>query len=98
MLANAFFASTVVFLAAGFCLLEESRFLIPCRSLIFRDYAGYILAFALLCFANLLAGFFALGRRFFLKDTGRKLAHLEHQLRGRESISAELTRRIREEE
>jgi hypothetical protein len=49
-------------------------------------------------FRNLLAGFFALGRRFFLKDTGKKLAHLEKQLRGRESISDELTRRIREQE
>jgi len=98
MLASAFFASTVVFLAAGFYLLEECGFLIPYRSLLLHQYCKHILFFAALLFANLLAAFFALGRRFFLKDTGKKLAHLEKQLRSRESISEELTRRIREEE
>lgn len=98
MLANSFFAATVVFLAVGFYLLEECRFLIPYRNLLISQYAGHISIFAALLFVNLLAGSFALGRRFFLKDTGKKLAHLEHQLRSRESISQELTRRIREEE
>jgi len=49
-------------------------------------------------FLNLLAGFFLLTRRLLLKDTGQKLAHLEKQLRGRESISEELSRRIAEHE
>ena len=74
MLANALFATTVVFLALGFYLLDQCRFLIPYR--------------------DLLVGFFAPGRRFFLKDTGSKLAHLERQLRSRQSISEELSRRI----
>jgi hypothetical protein len=29
---------------------------------------------------NLTAAFFALGRRFFLKDTGSKLAHFDREL------------------
>lgn len=98
MLANAFFASTVVFLAIEFYLLAECKFLIPCRALLLHDHGMTILIFAALLFGNFLAGFFALGRRFFLKDTGKKLAHPEKQLRGRESISQELTTRIREEE
>ena len=91
------FASTVVFLAIGFYLLPECKFLIPYRSLLFHDHGMTILIFAMLLFGNLLAGFFALGPRFFLKDTGKKLAHIEKQLRGRESISEELTTKIREE-
>jgi hypothetical protein len=98
MLANSFFAASVVTLGIGFYLLEECRFLIPGRSLLVHEYGYAISLFALLVFLNLLAGFFALGRRFFLKDTGKKLAHLEKQLRGRESISAELSQRIRGEE
>jgi hypothetical protein len=98
MLANSFFAATVILLAAGFYLLDQCRFLIPYRKLIFGAYGGRIALFTGLLFANLLAGIFALSRRFFLKDTGRKLAHLEKQLRSPQSISAELTRKIRGEE
>jgi MFS-type transporter involved in bile tolerance (Atg22 family) len=98
MLANAFFGSTVVFLAVAFYLLAETKFLIPYRQLILNRHAKTIAFFAALLFCNLLAGIFALSRRFFLKDTGRKLAHLEKQLRSRASISEELTQRISEEE
>jgi hypothetical protein len=31
-------------------------------------------------FTNLFAAAFALNRRFFLKDTGRKLSHLDKQM------------------
>jgi hypothetical protein len=98
MLANAFFATTVIFLAIAFYLLQECAFLIPCRTLICTRYGGVVAVFSALLFTNLLAGIFALSRRFFLKDTGRKLAHLEHQLRSRQSISDELSRRIEEEQ
>jgi hypothetical protein len=33
-----------------------------------------------LCFFNMTAALFTLGRRFFLKDTGRKLAHFDREL------------------
>src|SRR5437773_11014668 len=80
MLANALFATTVVFIALGFYLLDQCRFLIPYRDLLIHRHGRTIGLFALVLFGNLLAGFFALGRRFFLKDTGSKLAHLEKQL------------------
>jgi hypothetical protein len=31
-------------------------------------------------FVNLTGGLFSFGRRFFLKDTGRKLAHFDREL------------------
>ena len=98
MFKNALFASVVVFIAGVFYLMQECRFLIPYRDVILERHWQEIAVFSGLLFANLLAGFFVLSRRLLLKDTGQKLAHLEKQLRGRESISEELSRRIAEEE
>lgn len=80
MIANALFAALVIVLALFFFLMSQFRFLIPYRSLLFHHYATPILLFAAVLFINLTAAFFALGRRFFLKDTGRKLAHFDREL------------------
>ena len=98
MFKNALFATVVVFIAAVFYLMEECRFLIPYRDVILDRHWREIALFSGALFVNLLAGFFLLSRRLLLKDTGQKLAHIEKQLRGRESISEELSRRIAERE
>ena len=98
MIANALFATTVLFLAIGFYVLQQCAFLTPYRDAILKHYGATVFKFAAALFFNLLAGVFSLSRRFFLKDTGRKLAHLERQLRSRQSISEELSERIRGEE
>ena len=98
MFKNALFATVVVFMAVVFYLMDELRFLIPYRDAILERHGGDIALFSVVLFLNLLAGFFVLTRRLLLKDTGQKLAHLEKQLRGRESISEELSRRIAEHE
>ena len=94
MFKNALFAMVVVFIAVVFYLMDELRFLIPYRDAILERHGREIALFSVVLFLNLLAGFFVLTRRLLLKDTGQKLAHLEKQLRGRESISEELSRRI----
>ena len=94
----AFSVATVIFLALTFYLLEELSALAHYRSLIFHRYGVEIGCFAALVFLNLLGAVYSLNRRFFLRDTGRKLSHLDRQLRSRESISHELSRRIAEEE
>ena len=98
MFKNALFATVVVFMAVVFYLMDELRFLIPYRDAILERHGGDIALFSVVLFLNLLAGFFVLARRLLLKDTGQKLAHLEKQLRGRKSISEELSRRIAEHE
>ena len=98
MFKNALFATVVVFIAVVFYLMDELRFLIPYRDAILERHGREIALFSVVLFLNLLAGFFVLTRRLLLKDTGQKLAHLEKQLRGRESISDELSRRIAEHE
>jgi hypothetical protein len=94
MVANAVFLTTIIFLALGIFLLQECRFLIPYRHVLFVRYGSALLAYAAALFLNLFAGVWWLCRTVFLKDTGRKLAHLEKQLRGRESILEELGRRL----
>ena len=94
MVANAIFVTTVIFLAIGIFLLQECQFLIPYRHVLFVKYGEALLIYAAVLFVNLFAGIWWICRTLFLKDTGRKLAHLEKQLRGRESILKELGRRL----
>jgi hypothetical protein len=96
MIANALVATTVILLAIGFFLMQECRFLIPYRALIFGKYGVAIALFASTLFVNLFAAIYVICRTLFLKDTGRKLAHLEKQLRTGASLSEELSRRLSE--
>jgi hypothetical protein len=96
MMANAFFAATVFMLALGFFLMGECRFLIPYRQLLWERYGETIAAFATALFVNLFAAAYLLCRQLFLKDTGRKLAHLEKQLQTGANLSEELSRRVNE--
>lgn len=96
MVTNVFFATTILFMAAGFFLLDECRFLIPYRSLLIERYGKTILLFAAALFINIYAGVYFGVRKFLLKETGRKLAHVEKQLRTGQTISEELTKRLKE--
>ncbi|HTM37798.1 MAG TPA: hypothetical protein VL156_13685 [Terriglobales bacterium] len=80
MIANAIFAATVVTLGALFFLAGKLRFLAPYRLLLLEHYLSPILIAITIFFLNLAALFFALGRLFFLKDTGSKLAHFDREL------------------
>lgn len=96
MITNIFFATTIIFIAIFFLLLEECNFLIPYRTLLLEKYLGQIASFAALLFFNLFALMYLIVRKLLLKETGRKLAHVEKQIRTGESISEELSRRLRE--
>lgn len=98
MATNAFWITTLVMLALAIRLLQECTFLSPYRSLIVHQYGGAIAIYAGALFVNLFAAVYGASRTFFLKDTGRKLAHLEKQLRTGSSISDELSRRLQEED
>jgi hypothetical protein len=94
MMASAVFVTTLLFLALGIFLLQECRFLIPYRHVLFVKYGAQLATFAAALFVNLLAAVYMICRSVFLKDTGRKLAHLEKQLRTDDSLSRELSRRL----
>lgn len=80
MIANAIFAASGLSLALLFFLANELRFLIPYRELLLHRYGLAICLSLAILFLNLTALLFTFGRRFFLKDTGRKLAHFDREL------------------
>jgi hypothetical protein len=80
MIANALFAASACVLALLLFLAGRLRFLIPYRYLILHHYGPVIGLYLGVLFLNLTALVFTLGRRFFLKDTGRKLAHFDREL------------------
>ncbi len=96
MIANALLAATVIMLALLFYLMNECRFLIPYRAVLVRDYGPTLLMWAALLFVNLFALTYTLCRVIGLKDTGRKLAHLEKQLRAGGPIARDLAERLDE--
>jgi hypothetical protein len=80
MIANALFLTIALLLALGFWLMGELKFLVPYKSVLLHAYGKTILIYLAVLFVNLFAAMLALIRKFFLKDTGRKLFHLDRQL------------------
>jgi hypothetical protein len=98
MLANSLFATSILFLAFLMFLLGECSFLAPYRVLLVDKYGTTIAAFLAALFLNVFAVVYLGTRKLLLKDTGRKLAHVEKQIRTGRSISEELTQRLRDQE
>jgi hypothetical protein len=98
MLANAVFVATLIFLALGFWLTHELRFLVPWRDLILHSYFQSIALYCALLFANLLGLAIWIERKFFLRDTGRKLRHLDQEIHsGHSELSEEITAQFGQE-
>lgn len=96
MARQAFFATTVILLALALYLLQECQFLIPYRKILVAWYGAVIAGFSALLFVNLFAAIYLGMRKLLLKDTGRKLAHLEKEVRAGSYISEELSQRLSE--
>jgi len=79
MVANALLLSLALLLAVIFYLMDELNFLIPHRMFLFHEYGWALAVFFGVLFLNVFAGAFVLIRKSFLKDTGRKLSHIDKQ-------------------
>ena len=98
MLANAVFVATFIFLALGFWLMHELHFLVSWRSFIVHNYLQSIAHYCALLFANILGLTIWIERKFFLRDTGRKLKHLDQEIHsGHSELSEEITAQFGEE-
>ncbi len=98
MLSNAVFIATLIFIALVVWLSGELRFLAPWRSLIVDRYSWNIAAYCLLLFTNLLGVTIWIERKFFLRDTGRKLKHLDQEIHsGQSELSEEITAQFGDE-
>lgn len=91
MVANALLLSLALLVAIAFYLMGELKFLAPYRVFLFREYGWALALFFGGLFLNFFAGAFVLIRKFFLKDTGRKLSHIDKQFHvGRADLPVQL--------
>jgi hypothetical protein len=98
MIANSAFLAAMVLMLLAFFVAGQLNFLAPYKHLILREHLGLIVGALLVVFVNLFAGFYIAARSLFLKDTGRKLAHVERQLRTGDTIVRDLSERLAQEE
>jgi hypothetical protein len=90
MIANtAFLAALTLFLLVAW-LAGELSFLAPYKTALFRLHGWFLVEAALLVFLNLCALYYGLARWFFLRDTGRKLRHVDRQLIASEGVHEDL--------
>ena len=94
MIANSAFLAALLLMLAVFWIGGETTFLAPYKRLLFTQYGVTIGLFLLVHFVNLFAACYGLARMLFLKDTGRKLRHLDRQLATRDTVLSELTDRL----
>lgn len=80
MIANSLLLTIAIVLDLAFWLMGELKFFIPYKLVLLPAYGRVIAGFLGVLFLNLFAAIYAFNRRFFLKDTGRKLSHLDKQL------------------
>jgi hypothetical protein len=85
MIANALLLTIAVLLAYGFWLLDQLKFMAAYKSVLFHAYGTILLLSLAVLFLNVFGAFLILQRTFFLKDTGRKLSHLDKQFQIRQS-------------
>ncbi len=86
MTGSAVLVTFTAFVTLAVVLLDRLKFLIPYKTPLFHTYGNDIGLFALLLFLNVFALTFAVLRRFFLKNTGQKLVHLDKQVKTGHSI------------
>jgi hypothetical protein len=90
MIANtAFLAALTLFLLIAW-LAGELSFLAPYRTALFTLHGRLIAELALLVFLNLCALYYAVARWLFLRDTGRKLTHVDRQLMASAGVAEDL--------
>jgi hypothetical protein len=84
MIANALLATIAVLLAYGFWLMDELKFMAPYKAVVFHEYGSTLLIAAGVLFSNVFGAALLVQRKFLLKNTGRKLSHLDRQFQFRQ--------------
>jgi len=79
MIANALIVTVAILLAYAFWLIDQLKFMARYKAVLYHAYGPTILIFFVALFVNLFGAVLSINRRFFLKNTGRKLSHLDKQ-------------------
>jgi hypothetical protein len=98
MLANCAVIAAVLLFLAVMLMAEQLAFLRDSARVVLAHYAWTLAGILLVVYVNLFALIFAIARRLLLKDTGRKLAHVERQLRTSHTIVRDLSERLSRED
>lgn len=98
MIANCAFLAGLVLLLAAFWLMGQLEFLVPYKRTILAHYLWVLVGAAVILFVNLFAAFYLIARTLFLKDTGRKLAHVDKLLKTPDTVVRDLSERLSREE
>jgi hypothetical protein len=84
MIANALLVTIAALLAYGFWLMGQLKFMAAYQEVLLHEYATPLLISAAVLFLNVFGAAMLIQRKFFLKDTGRKLSHLDRQFQFRQ--------------
>ena len=79
MIANALLLTIALLLAYAFWLMDQLKFMAPYKDVLIHTYGSLVLVSGVVLFLNVFGGVLLVQRKFFLKDTGRKLSHLDQQ-------------------
>jgi hypothetical protein len=91
---SAFLAGLVVFLLVAW-VAGELSYLAPYKRALFHAHGWPLAAVALVLFFNLFGLCYAAARGLFLRETGRKLQHVDRQLGTDDTVLEDLRRRLR---
>jgi hypothetical protein len=79
MIANALLITVAFLLAYGFWLMGELKFMAAYKAVLFHACGPWICGASAILFFNVFGAVLLLQRKFLLKNTGRKLSHLDRQ-------------------
>jgi len=92
------FFTAIVFLIAGlFLAMNEFTYLIRYKALLWA-HVDAISSYVGVLFCNVWALAFLIERSLTLRDTGRKLTHMDRQLSSSSSVGEQLRQRLEEQE
>lgn len=100
MIKHAAFVAAILTLAVVMVVMSETTFLAPYKRVLVARHLWMIVGALLVVFLNLFAAGYFLARVLFLRDTGRKLAHVEKQIAWNtgDAIVRDLSARLKEDE
>ncbi len=91
MIANSLIVTIVLMIVLLFVLMDELAYISVYKDNLLSQYGGHIAFLAAALFFNIFAAAFTLNRKFFLKDAGQKLSHLDKQIQDDHlDVSAEI--------
>ena len=98
MIAHSAFLAGLIVLAVVLELMSRLTCLVPYKHLLIDEDLPLIGASVLVLFLNLYAAIYFVFRRVWLKDTGRKLAHLDRQLDTNDTVARDLSDRLAQQD